>query len=84
MQIVFFGSPAIALPSLKKLLEVEHSIGLIITQPDRPSGRGKRLIPCPVKKAALDLNVPYYQPLKIRKDHVALDKIKINFNYNVA
>lgn len=76
MQIVFFGSPALALPSLKKLLEAEHSIGLIITQPDSPTGRGKKLMPCPVKKTALDLNIPYYQPLKIRKDKIALDKIK--------
>ncbi len=76
MKIVFFGSPVLALPSLKKLLETDHSIDLIITQPDRPSGRGKKLKPCPVKKTALDLNIPYYQPLKIRKDEIALDKIK--------
>jgi methionyl-tRNA formyltransferase len=76
MKIVFFGSPVLALPSLKKLLETDHSIDLIITQPDRPSGRGKKLMPCPVKKAALDLNIPYYQPSKIRKDKIALDKIK--------
>ncbi len=76
MKIVFFGSPVLALPSLKKLLETDHIIDLIITQPDRPSGRGKKLKPCPVKKTALDLNIPYYQPLKIRKDKIALDKIK--------
>ncbi len=76
MKIVFFGSPVLALPSLKKLLETDHSIDLIITQPDRPSGRGKKLMPCLVKKTALDLNIPYYQPLKIRKDEIALDKIK--------
>ena len=76
MKIVFFGSPALALPSLTKLLETDHSIDLIITQPDRPSGRGKKLMPCPVKKTALDLNIPYYQPLKIRKDKIARDKIK--------
>jgi methionyl-tRNA formyltransferase len=76
MKIVFFGSPVSALPSLKELLETDHSIDLIITQPDRPSGRGKKLMPCPVKKTALDLNIPYYQPLKIRKDKISLDKIK--------
>ena len=76
MKVVFFGSPVSALPSLKKLLETDHSIDLIITQPDRPSGRGKKLMPCPVKKTALDLNIPYYQPIKIRKDEIALDKIK--------
>jgi methionyl-tRNA formyltransferase len=76
MKIVFFGSPALALPSLKKLLETDHSIDLVITQPDRPSGRGKKLLPCSVKKTALDLNIPYYQPIRIRKDQIALDKIK--------
>lgn len=76
MNIVFFGSPVSALPSLKKLLEMGHSIELIITQPDKPSGRGKKLMPCPVKKTALGLNIPFYQPLKIRKDQIALDKIK--------
>jgi methionyl-tRNA formyltransferase len=76
MRIVFFGSPASALPSLKKLLESNHSIEFIITQPDKPSGRGKKLSPPPVKKIALDLNIPVYQPKKIRKDEGVLEKIK--------
>ncbi len=76
MRTVFFGSPASALPSLNKLLEAGHSIELIITQPDKPSGRGKKLMSSAVKKVALELNIPFYQPLKIRKDPVALEKIK--------
>jgi len=76
VRIVFFGSPELALPSLKKLIERGHKVELIITQPDKPSGRGKKLMPCPVKKAALDLNIPCYQPLKIKKDEIALEKIK--------
>lgn len=76
MKIVFFGSPASALPSLKKLLEAGHNIELIISQPDKPSGRGKKLIPPPVKKMALDLNIPCYQPFRIKKDQNALEKIK--------
>ncbi len=85
MRIVFFGSPALALPSLKKLLEANHSIEFIITQPDKPSGRGKKLSPPPVKKVALDLNIPVYQPEKIRKDPVALEKIqKIQPDLNVV
>lgn len=76
MRIVFFGSPASALPSLKKLLESNHSIEFIITQPDKPSGRGKKVFPPPVKKIALDQNIPVYQPEKIRKDAEALKKIK--------
>lgn len=76
MRIVFFGSPTSALPSLKKLLESNHSIEFIITQPDKPFGRGKKVSPPPVKKIALDQNIPVYQPEKIRKDAEALEKIK--------
>ena len=76
MNIVFFGSPASALPSLKKILEANHSVKLIISQPDKPSGRGKKLIPPPVKKMALDLNIPCSQPLRIKKEQSALDEIK--------
>ncbi len=76
MRIVFFGSPAVALPSMKKILDAGHSIEFIVTQPDKPSGRGKKLMPCPVKRAALELNIPYHQPLKIRNDQLALEKMK--------
>ena len=76
MNIVFFGSPNSAIPSLNKILEAGHSIKLIITQPDKPSGRGKKLMPCPVKRMAQELNIPTHHPIKIRKDSLALDKIK--------
>jgi len=75
MRIIFFGSPASALPSLKKIIEAGHRLELIITQPDKPSGRGKKLVPCPVRQAAMELNIPSYQPLKIKQDPVALEKI---------
>ncbi|MFQ5720888.1 MAG: methionyl-tRNA formyltransferase [Candidatus Aminicenantales bacterium] len=79
MKIVFFGSPATALPSLKKILEANHNLALIITQPDKPSGRGKKLTPPPVKKFAMDHKIPCYQPPKIRKDPEAAKIIqKIN------
>ncbi len=76
MRVVFFGSPASALPSLTKILDAGHRIELIISQPDKPTGRGKKLLPCPVKKMALDLNIPVLQPFKIRKDSQTLDKLK--------
>ncbi len=76
MRIIFFGSPAAALPSMNKILDAGHSIEFIVTQPDKPSGRGKKLMPCPVKKAALELNIPHHQPLKIKNDQLALEKIK--------
>jgi methionyl-tRNA formyltransferase len=76
MRIVFFGSPASALPSLRRILEAGHSVELIITQPDKPSGRGKKVTPCPVKQAALELNISTCQPVKIKQDLIALEKIK--------
>ena len=68
MRIVFFGSPGAALPSIERLLEAGHSIELVITQPDKPAGRGKESTPPPVKEAARRLGIPTLQPEKIRKD----------------
>ncbi len=76
MKIVFFGSPTSALPALNKILDAGNCINLIITQPDRPSGRGKKLAISPVKKFALDQDIPIYQPEKIRKNPIILEKIK--------
>ena len=75
MRIVFFGSPESAIPSLQRILEEGHTVGLIITQPDRPSGRGKKLTASPVKKFALEHNIPVFQPHRIRKDPAVLDRI---------
>jgi methionyl-tRNA formyltransferase len=85
MRIVFFGSPESAIPSLQRILEEGHTVGLIITQPDRPSGRGKKLTASPVKKFALERNIPIFQPQRIRKDPAALDKIsEIDPDLNVV
>lgn len=75
MRIIFFGSPASAIPSFRRLIEEGHTLQLAITQPDRPSGRGRKLKPSPVKRLALELNIPVFQPEKIRKDPAALQKI---------
>jgi methionyl-tRNA formyltransferase len=77
MRIVFFGSPRAALPAFERLLESGHGIELVITQPDRPAGRGKEPTSPPVKEAALRRGIPILQPEKIRQDeHVfsALEK----------
>ncbi|MGD9347023.1 MAG: methionyl-tRNA formyltransferase [Candidatus Aminicenantes bacterium] len=72
MRVVFFGSPESAIPSLQKIMEDGHKVELIVTQPDRPSGRGKRLTASPVKRIALEKNIPVLQPGRIRKDPAAL------------
>ncbi len=76
MRVVFFGSPHTALPALNGLLSAGHEIKLIITQPDRPAGRGQKLTPPAVKVFAEDHGLPYLQPEKIRKDEKILEAIK--------
>ncbi|MGC1903372.1 MAG: methionyl-tRNA formyltransferase [Candidatus Acidiferrum sp.] len=67
MKIVFCGTPQFAVPTLKHLLtQTEFEIAAVITQPDRPSGRGMKLTASPVKEAALAAGVPVHQPEKIR------------------
>jgi len=85
MRIIFFGSPASALPTLEKLLEAGHKIELVITQPDKPSGRGKAPASSPVKEFAVKQKIPVLQPVKIRQDESALETIKkINPDINVV
>lgn len=75
MRIVFFGSPAAALPSLKALLDAGHEIALVVTQPDKPAGRGRRLTPSAVKAFAFERGLPVLEPGRIRTDAEAADRI---------
>lgn len=73
MRIVFMGSPEFALPSLERLIASEHEVAAVFTQPDRPAGRGRKLVPPPVKTLALEHGIPVYQPRSVSKaDSVAL------------
>jgi methionyl-tRNA formyltransferase len=66
VRIVFMGTPQFAVPSLQRLARSEHSIVGVVTQPDRPAGRGQRLRPSPVKELAQKLGVPVLQPARAR------------------
>ena len=69
LRIVFCGTPEFALPSLRLLLEqADFRVEAVVTQPDRPRGRGQRVSSSPVKDAALDAGVAVYQPEKIKSD----------------
>lgn len=70
MRIVFMGTPEFAVPSLRALVENGYEIAGVITQPDRPAGRGKRLTACPVKEFALEKGLPVYQFERIKRDGV--------------
>lgn len=66
MRVVFLGTPEFAVPSLVALAS-EHQVAAVLTQPDRPKGRGNQLAASPVKTAALNLNLPVYQPERVRR-----------------
>lgn len=76
MKIVFFGTPHAAIPSLRKILEAGHSVELVISQQDKPTGRGRKLRPSAVKSFATAHRIPCYEPLRIRKDAEALTRIE--------
>ena len=65
MRLVFFGSPEFALPSLQALVASNHQVVAVVSQPDRPAGRGHAATPPPVKTAALALGLPVLQPEKL-------------------
>lgn len=67
MRIVYMGTPEIAVPSLRFLAESEHTVVGVFTQPDRPKGRGHHTVPTPVKAAALEYQIPVFQPQSLRK-----------------
>jgi methionyl-tRNA formyltransferase len=67
MRVVFMGSPEFALPSLRQLIAHGHDVVGVFTQPDRPSGRGRKPAPPPVKLLALEQGLPVFQPASISK-----------------
>jgi methionyl-tRNA formyltransferase len=67
MKVIFMGTPDFAVPTLKKLYEHGHDIKLVVTQPDKPSGRGKKLKKSAVKEQAEQLGLNVFQPDKIKK-----------------
>src|SRR5271157_3142529 len=70
MRIVFMGTPEFAVPTLERVVLAGHKVALVLTQPDRPKGRGGRLAPPPVKEAALRLGLGLYQPERVRRPEV--------------
>lgn len=77
MKIVFMGTPDFAVPCLRTLAESRHELAAVFTQPDKPKGRGYKMIPTPVKKAALEYDLPVYQPLSLRKGDDADEALKL-------
>ena len=66
LNIVFMGTPDFSVPCLHALAKSGHRVQAVFTQPDKPKGRGYKLIPTPVKVAAQAYGIPVYQPLSLR------------------
>ena len=66
MRVVFFGTPQFAVPSLEQLIKSSHQVVGVITQPDRPRGRGQKVTDAPVKMTAVKHALPVFQPARLR------------------
>lgn len=75
MNIVFMGTPDFAVPSLSKLIE-KYGVTAVLTQPDKPKGRGKKLAYSAVKEEAVKHEIPVYQPIKLRENAELIQKLK--------
>jgi methionyl-tRNA formyltransferase len=77
MQIIFFGTPQFAIPTLESLIaRANIEILAVVTQPDKKRGRGNELIPSPIKKIAIENNIPVWQPKSVKKNRETLNKLK--------
>lgn len=74
LRVVFFGTPEFAIPTLEALLLSRHHVVGVVTQPDRPRGRGQRTSDAPVKARALNARIPVLQPLRL-KDPAFVDQL---------
>ncbi len=77
-KIIFMGTPKFAVPALRALYKNGQEVALVVTQPDRPKGRGRKVLPSPVKKAALGLGYELIQPDSIQTEAFARVMAKYN------
>ncbi len=75
MRIVFMGTPDFSVPVLEALVQEGHEVVQVVTQPDKPKGRGKSVLMTPVKEKALALGLPVWQPERIRRPE-AVEQLK--------
>ncbi len=76
MKLVFMGTPDFAVPALEALVRAGHDIAAVFTQPDKPNGRKMKLVPSPVKKAAIVHGIPVFQPASLRKGEDAVKSLE--------
>ncbi len=76
LNIIFMGTPDFAEESLKSLMEAKYNILAVVTNPDKPQGRGMKLVASPVKQYAIEKNIPVYQPEKVRNNLEFIEEMK--------
>ena len=76
MKIVFMGTPDFSKESLEALYNAKYEILAVVTNPDRPKGRGMKMIASPVKEFALEKGIKIYQPEKVRNNEEFISEIK--------
>jgi methionyl-tRNA formyltransferase len=84
LRVVFAGTPEFAAISLSALLESQHEVVAVYTQPDRPAGRGRKLSPSPVKQLALEHGLPVYQPQTLKNDAAQAELAALNADIMVV
>ena len=82
MNIIFMGTPDFAAESLKEVIKSGYNVQAVVTNPDKPKGRGMKMIATPVKEVAIENNIPVYQPLKVKENFEFIDMLK-NLNPDV-
>ncbi|WP_066959713.1 methionyl-tRNA formyltransferase [Microbulbifer sp. Q7] len=84
LNIIFAGTPDFAAIHLQTLLDSEHKVIAVYSQPDRPAGRGKKLLSSPVKQLALEHDIPVYQPLSLRDENAQQELAALNADLMVV
>jgi methionyl-tRNA formyltransferase len=84
LRVVFFGTPAFAVPTLEALLVSPHPVVGVVTQPDRPRGRGQRLSDAPVKSRSLEAGIPVLQPVALKPPEFLAELARLDADLGVV
>lgn len=84
MKVIFMGTPDFSVGTLEALIEAGHEVALVVTQPDKPKGRGGKMQYTPVKEVAVVHNIPVYQPKRIREPECIEELRKYNADIMVV
>ena len=84
MKVIFMGTPGFSVGTLEALIEAGHEVALVVTQPDKPKGRGGKMQYTPVKEVAVAHNIPVYQPKRIREPECIEELRKYNADIMVV